>query len=115
MSTTSAQEFAKALATLQMPRGGLKRFLQAHYAASGRAMTATNLAQAANYKDHRGFNLHYGLLATRIGNALGSTESNLGLLVEFLHPYAATNREYVLIMRPEFAEALRQAGWVKTR
>lgn len=115
MSTTSTQEFSKALATLETPRGGVKRFLQAHYAASGRAMTATNLGHAANYKDHRGVNLHYGLLAKSIGAALGFNESNLGLLVEFLDPHAVTNREYVLIMRPEFAEALRQAGWVKPR
>ena len=58
------------------------------------------------------FNLQYGLLAQRIGEALGRSDANLNLLVEFVEPKSVTNTEYVLVMRSEFADALKQAGWI---
>ncbi len=75
-------------------------------------MTATGLAHAAGYENYRGVNLHYGRLARSIGEALGMRGAKLSLLTEFVKPNALTNDEWILVMRPEFAEALDEIGWV---
>ena len=112
MSHPTAKQFVAVLSKLKHPGGKQPLFLQAHYEAPGRALTATNLSHAAGYKDFRGVNLAYGLLAKRIGVALGHSKTNLDLLVEFVAPKSVTNKEWLLVMRPTFAEALKQVGWV---
>jgi hypothetical protein len=37
---------------------------------------------------------------------------DLSLLVDFVRPNAVTNREWVMVMHPQFAEALKRAGWI---
>lgn len=101
-----------ALTAIGKPGGRQLQFLQAHFDATGRAATATQLAQAAGYKSWRTLNLHYGVLARRIGERIRRTSARLGLLVEFSGPGDLTNEHWVLFMRPEFASALSQAGWV---
>ena len=76
-------------------------------------MTATRLGKAAGYMNYRGVNLWYGKLADRVGTQLGHTGAGLNLLVEFAPPKSITNKEWVLIMRPALADALKQAGWVR--
>lgn len=109
---TSTRQFASALRKMTRPGGRQLDFLRAHYRARGRAMTATNLAEAVGYKDYRGINLWYGRLADTIGEVLGQKDPRLSLLVDFVRPRAVTNTEWVLVMRPEFASALKQVGWV---
>jgi hypothetical protein len=57
-------------------------------------------------------NLQYGLLAKRIGAAMGRPSETLSLLVEFVQPRAVTNREWLMTIRPEFAAALKKVGWL---
>jgi len=95
-----------------MPRGRQLDFLREHVQAPGRALTARRLAQTVGYQNHGGINLQYGLLAHRIGDALGRRDVHLSLLVDFVRPKSVTNTEWVLVMHPQFADALRQAGWV---
>jgi hypothetical protein len=58
-------------------------------------------------------NLQYGLIAARIGRALKRT-GGINLLVQFVPPRHVTptkdisNVEWILIMRPAFASALRR-------
>ena len=112
MSHPTAKQFVTAMRSMKKPGGRHPLFLQAHYKAPGRAQTATKLAQAAGYENFRGINLWYGRLADKIGAALGHKNANLALLVEFAPPRSVTNKEWVLMMRPAFADALKQVGWV---
>jgi len=108
----SKTAFKRALELIGPPGGQQLRFLQAHYSSPGRASTATNLALAAGYKNFNALNLQYGTLARRIGEALGESEPTLGLLLEFNEPFSITNEHWILSMKPEFADALRELGWV---
>ncbi len=108
----TASEFAKALRKMEMPGGKQLHFLQHHSEAVGRALTATMLGNSVKYKSYRAINLHYGKLAILIGNELGVASPGLDLLCEFIEPNLLTNREWILIMRSEFAEGLRRAKWI---
>jgi hypothetical protein len=112
MATLSAAQFGVALKIVKRPGRSQMQFLRAHFKAPGRAATATQLAEKAGYVDHRGINLWYGRLATEIGQLVGRPDAKLSLLVEFVRPESLTNREWILVMRPEFAEALKRAQWV---
>lgn len=109
--TTS--DFSNALRQLSRPGGRQLKFLQAHYSAPDKASTATKLAHIVKYKSYDGINLQYGLLARRIGEAMGRPNAGLGLLVEFNRPESLTNAHWILSMRTEFAAALLELGWVK--
>ena len=113
-STPTEAQFLHALRALTPPGGRQRRFLQAHVRARGKALTMEQLARAAGYQDWRGGNLQYGLLATRIAEALGirPPSTAVELLVESVPPKGVTNREWVLVMRPQFAAALVKSGWV---
>jgi len=108
----TVQEFTAALRTLALPGTRERAFLRAHYSAPGRARTASVLAQSAGYLNHSAINLRYGLLAARIGKVLGRRRVNLSLLVDFVRPASVTNKEWVLVMHPQFGSALKQAGWL---
>lgn len=107
MVSVSTNKFVSALQAIPLPGGRQIEFLRAHYKAPGRALTATRLAEAVGYKDYRGINLCYGLLAVRIGGELGIKNPSLSLLVVF-----EKHKEWIFIMRPEFAQALKKAGWL---
>lgn len=109
----SEKQFASALEAIGKPGGRQLMFLQAHFEATGRAATATQLAQAAKYKKWHTLNLHYGTLGKRIAKQLNHPDEHLGLLVDFSGPGSLTNEHWVLFMKPEFASALIKAGWVK--
>lgn len=108
----SVRTFKAALDRIPKPRGRQTRFLQAHYDARARGLNARKLAKAAGYKNYRGINLHYGLLAARIAKEMNRHDAGIELLVDSLLPDQASNQEWVLLMRPNFARALKEAGWV---
>jgi DNA-binding transcriptional regulator YiaG len=112
MKTVSAEDFKAALDVLGKPGGRQMDFLQVHADAPGRAKNAEGLAKAVNYENWRAINLHYGNLALDLGKILNRNEAGLELLCEFAEPGTLTNKEWILIMRPEFAEGLRLAGWI---
>ena len=105
-------QFLQALKRVPRPKGRQLGFLHEHVQAPGRALNARRLAQSVGYKSHDGINLQYGLLARRIGEALGRNGADLTLLVDFIRPESVTNAEWIMVMHPQFAEALKQAGWV---
>ncbi|MCW5640957.1 MAG: hypothetical protein KIT63_02530 [Rhodoferax sp.] len=109
----STNRFFQALKSIPMPGGSQLKFLSAHYSATGRALTATKLAEAAGYTKWHALNLQYGLLGKRIAQALNHPDAHLGLLVDFSGPGSVTNEQWILFMKPEFADALAKAGWVK--
>ncbi len=116
----SADEFAAALRALdtlrQRPGDRQMEFIRAHYVAPGRAATASALAESAGYNSYSAVNLHYGKLAGRIARQIGRRrpkyKTQVELLVDLVRPPAVTNSQWVLVMKPEFAEGLKRAGWV---
>jgi hypothetical protein len=112
MSPVTTDQFQNALRAISRPGGHQLKFIAAHERASSRAATFSQLAKEAGYRSYRAINLHYGKLARRIGDALGLANAGIELLMEPHRPASITNREWVLVMRPEFATALRREGWV---
>lgn len=112
MEAVSAEDFKAALDVLGKPGGKQMDFLQVHADAPGRAKNAEGLAKAVGYENWRAINLHYGNLALDLGKVLNRSEAGLELLCEFAKPGTLTNKEWILIMRPEFAGGLRLAGWI---
>ena len=108
----TAAEFTKGLKSLRRPGGRQLDFLRAHCAAPAGVMTATRLAKAAGYRSSDGINLQYGLLAQRIGKALGRRDVDITLLVDGVTPKSVTNEHWLLSIKPQFAAALKRAGWV---
>ena len=108
----SAKDFTSALVKIGKPKGRQLKFLQKHYDARARALNASKLAKAAGYVNYRGINLHYGKLAYRLSQEMGIEGVGIELLVDSLIPKQASNSEWVLVMRPQFAKALKNAGWV---
>jgi hypothetical protein len=109
MEVPTHAQFAGALREIAKPGGRQQLFLRAHVRAR-RGLTARRLAQAAGYQNHGGINLRYGLLAQQIGAALHRRDVHLSLLVDFRRPNS--DAEWVLVMHPQFAAALKEAGWV---
>jgi hypothetical protein len=82
----------------------------------------TLLAEAAGYASFSPANLHYGGLARRIGRHLAISEPTvrvptaadayLSLIGDFIPPEAVTNAHWLLVMKPEFAEALLASHWL---
>lgn len=108
----SEREFVRVLRTIPKPAPSVLRLLRAHAKSMHQTSIARELARAAGYKDFRGFNLQYGILAKRIGAALGRKGARLELLVEFAQPGELKNEEWLIFMRPEFFRALKTVGWI---
>ena len=90
----------------------MREMLRVHAAAKNRTSIARHLAEAAGYRDYRGFNLQYGLLGKRIGKEMGMKDPGVSLLVDFAEPGSLKNKEWLVFMREEFAEALKRTGWI---
>jgi hypothetical protein len=118
----SAEQFLEAMSHLKRPSDSVRKLLRAHLNSKGRVSTMTLLAEAAEYSSFSPANLHYGGLARRIGKHLAISESSvriptaadayLSLLVDFIRPEAVTNIHWLLVMKPEFAEALEASHWI---
>lgn len=93
----------------------MRKLLTVHYAAKGHVMTMKNLARDSGYANYNAANLQYGLLAFRMAEFLEVEvpPTRLSLLCEFIRPNAQSNREWLIIMRPNFARALELAEFVQ--
>lgn len=113
MSTNpTVGQFVSALKKVGLPKGRQTQFLTFHANAHKRCATMSQMAAEVGYNGFHGMNLQYGKLAKAIGRAMGKRNATISLLVEFMRPGSVTNREWVLVMREEFAEALRIEGWI---
>ncbi|ARA91769.1 HNH endonuclease [Rhodothermaceae bacterium RA] len=84
--------------------------LQAHYHAAERTITPKQMAHAVGYAHFGSANLHYGILARKVGDVLNyhPQPESLGTLVIF----EKRQGEWHWIMRQEVAHALEMLGWV---
>jgi hypothetical protein len=121
--TISAAQFMEAMSHLKRPGESVRKLLRAHLNSKGRVSTMTLLAEAAGYSSFSPANLHYGGLARRIGRHLAISEPSvrvpiasdayLSLIVDFIRPEAVTNAHWLLVMKPEFAQALQSSRWIE--
>ena len=92
--------------------------LKFHHRAQGHVVSATLLANHAGFDGYSGANLQYGLLAGELLSALGmslpANYVNVGILVNFVDPQFAANREFLWVMKQQVVEALEALGWVPT-
>lgn len=95
--------------------------LRAHYRAPGRALNATQLAEAANYKSFSGVNLHYGRVGWMLFGELPRTlpvDAKTGkpiytfALADGPVEPAPKGSHWVWTMRPEVARGLEIAELV---
>ncbi|MGA1983626.1 MAG: hypothetical protein ABSG84_14315 [Acidobacteriaceae bacterium] len=120
--TITAAQFLEAMSHLKRPSESVRKLLRAHFNSKGRVSTMTLLAEAAGYASFSPANLHYGGLARRIGRHLAISEPSvrvptasdayLSLIGDFIPPEEVTNAHWLLVMKPEFAEALLASGWI---
>jgi hypothetical protein len=87
--------------------------LQVHYAAPDRAATAAVLAERVGFKGSIAINVSYGTLAKQIGLLIGEECPNISLLFEVVASTTAKSGEWILVMRPEFTDGLKRAGWIE--
>jgi hypothetical protein len=102
-------DYVSALKKLRLYKRDLE-MLKAHYDAPERTITATQMAGALGFDSYGGANLHYGILAGRVGKRLKlKPNTSLFVLVTFDWPEGG---ECKWIMRRQIAKALELLGWV---
>jgi hypothetical protein len=110
MSAHTAEQFVKAMRTMKRPGGPQPDLLQVHLDAPGRMLTMARLADAAGYKSCDGANLGYGNFAIRIGGAMRICDPNINPAGDLIRPKEVSNRDWVLILKPPVAAALKRVG-----
>jgi len=113
MTKVSASRFASVLQAIGRPDGPRLEILRAHYAAPDRTATTTVLAERVGYRGNNGINVWYGRLARQIGMLFGADRPNISLLFEVVASTTAKSGEWILVMRSEFADGLKRAGWIE--
>lgn len=96
------------------------RMLRAQGRAPGGAITATQLAEAAGFKNHNAANLQYGTLAANVGVRIGYHPDKRHDGSDIAWPAlsftdgvgAPGTGHFLFIMRPELLQALKEMRWV---
>lgn len=94
-----------------------RSFVIHHYKAADMTTTATDLAHSVGHSSYRVTNRWYGQLARTVSEELGllpeSLEGHGGCWLSNLVTFEKlSHQDYLLHLRPEVAEALKQLGWV---
>lgn len=110
----TASDYKRVLSEIEL-NDGQKAMLEAHFKSHNRAITYTELAEAAGYDGYKTANLHYGNLGKKIGEELN---------FEFWHHedgtkfYSSaigqgsqyTSGHFQLVMHHELAKAISELG-----
>ena len=85
--------------------------LRAHYRAPKHTLTATQLAEAAEYAAYTAVNLQYGKMGEHLRDLLGyrsdAAQSSYSF-ASFVKPVGAPDSQGLWVMHPQVVEALRQ-------
>lgn len=115
----SAQEAKRAFLAIEPQLStGHKAMLRAHVKAAGRALTATQLAEAAGYANYSAANLQYGLLGAMLFGempaVLQKRSDGTPIMTSAIASGSAEHQSdeghWVWTMRPHIAEGLLAAG-----
>lgn len=86
--------------------------LKLNYNAKSHTLTSKKLAKELGYNHHGSANLHYGKLASKIGEILKIEKmptEKIGIFVFFFK----LNEEWNWILKPEVCQALEELNWVE--
>lgn len=86
--------------------------LRCNYEARGHTITSKQMAKHLDYDHHGSANLHYGKLASKIGEIFNIKEmpsEKIGIFVKFFK----VNNEWNWILKPPVCQALENLNWVK--
>jgi hypothetical protein len=113
----NAAEYAKAFDAIKSElTDGHRAFLKAHYAAPLHTSTASELAQAADYKDYRGYNAQSAnicrMLAQYLGVSLPQKQDGTLFPTAFLVKWEKTDNCWYCTLRPEVVTALETVGLI---
>jgi hypothetical protein len=89
-----------------------RQLLRVHYRFYHHQATMSQMAEGMGWKSFSSANAHYGRLAQLLGQELGfeSDGAYLSVLGTFIEPQEMGDH-WLIIMRPQVAQALRQLGW----
>ncbi len=94
-----------------------RKMLLFHHRAPGRVVSASLLAEEADFEGYGGANLQYGLLGSellkQLRMELPEGAAKCGILVEFVDPKFAANQEWLWVLRGNLAQAIEELGWVR--
>ena len=109
----SVEQYKTALQHVQFTYNQ-KRMLQFQYQSQDYAATARELADHVRYAGWQGANLQYGLLGTKLREALGyweEQEQRSYVLSYFIIPDRANQEEWVFVLHPAVVQALQELNW----
>ncbi len=117
MKIVKADEYQKALEKISIS-DKQKLMLEAHYKATNRSITYTELANSAGYDDFTVANSQYGKLGRTLGEAVGFEFVNLDSDRKFYSssigmPNSYTEGDFQLVMHHELAKAIKKSGILK--
>ncbi len=113
VKTPKAQAFRAAFLALGSDLTPTRRrILEVHYRALDRQLTMTQIAEAVGWRSYSSANSHYGRLAKLVGDEIGfrHPSCHLATLCTFVRPEEKGDH-WLIIMRPEVADALKSLGW----
>jgi hypothetical protein len=111
----SAEKYIKAFEAVKSELSyGHRAFLKAHYEAPLHTSTASKLAQAADYKDYRGYNAQSAnigqMLAQYLGVSLPQRPNGTLFPSAFLVKWEKVDDCWYCTLRPEVVTALQTVG-----
>jgi hypothetical protein len=113
----TVEEYVEAFQLLEPQITEQQRaMLRAHYQASRRTVTATELANLVGASSFRVANSQYGRLAGNLIDVMNwpyqGRYVNLIILVSFTSPSRSSQKQWLWTMLPEVVEALERLDWV---
>jgi hypothetical protein len=110
----TAEEFRTAFLALT-PRltETRRKLLRTHFNFRHHQATMTQISEAMGWKSYSSGNAHYGKLAQLVGEQVGfhTGSCHLNVLATFIEPEEPGDH-WLIIMRPQVADALKQLNWV---
>jgi hypothetical protein len=113
------EDYVQAFGSV-IPTESERLMLHAHLNAKDHTMTATELAQAAGYKDYEVANSIYGKLAKKIGDVVGLMPRQIGDEVIYTFIIAEEGKKeggpqhWRWVMHPEVVQALKSLNFRST-
>jgi predicted HNH restriction endonuclease len=96
---------------------GQRKMLLGHYSAPGMALSVKRLAEIAGYEGTRSGSLHYGKLARKISEAMGTTTT--GDQISIIAAWDGNQKDErghgQWILFDEVAQAIEELGWVNIK
>ena len=111
----AASDYKRALTSIEINEGQ-KAMLEAHFKSHNRAITYTELAEAAGYDGYKSANLHYGNLGKKLGEELNFEFWHHEDGTKFYSSSIGQGSSYTaghfqLVMHHELAKAISELGW----